>query len=491
MSSFIGIFIDIFRQLLWWLMEFAFMITDAMFDACKIIAGVNVFTDVANAMDYYTAFCTAFLGFFIMMRLMTRYVKSLGSEEEAQTLDPLKIIIRIGAAGLVLLLAPTIMKTFGNLLHTLVINIESTLGSETNFSNFLISLGGNGDSVTVQTITEAGINAKTEEFMSSTYLYFNETSNLLLTFVASIFSCYLMFMVAIQLGGRILSIIMKLIVAPWSISSLVEEKAEQYSTWAKLMIADLMANYLQLALLMLGCTTAMGIDYTSILEGASDIVISLAKLLTLIGCLAAVLNAPSGLSQLIGADLGIGSALQSLQTTSIAMGGLGSVMRLGGNAFNGAMYGAGRLMGGASVGSILGDSGGGAGGAPGGFTGDGNIVSERSMGGAIGQAFSEFNNAQETGQSPLGAAIGGLFTGGIPNVAKAFSSLNSSSGSVGNILSNPSYNPLQKAGRLVSKGVGWGAGRAYTSAVNHRYQQQMNKRPNYVARAQHQNGGKQ
>ena len=58
----------------------------------------------------------------------------------------------------------------------------------------------------------------------------------------------------------------------------------------------------------------------------------LAKILALIGTLFAVLNAPSGISQLIGSDLSVSSALQSLQTTMIGTSMLGTAGRMIGSA---------------------------------------------------------------------------------------------------------------------------------------------------------------
>ena len=79
----------------------------------------------------------------------------------------------------------------------------------------------------------------------------------------------------------------------------------------------------------------------------------LAKILALIGTLFAVLNAPSGISQLIGADLSVSSSLQSLQTTMIGTGLLGGALRTAGTAARdvGALsiYGGGRMMGGSSI----------------------------------------------------------------------------------------------------------------------------------------------
>ena len=68
-----------------------------------------------------------------------------------------------------------------------------------------------------------------------------------------------MIIISIQIGSRMLSMIMKLILAPWAFSSLVEDKADIFNSWCKLFLADFMANYLQRMLLVLGGTFVLSL----------------------------------------------------------------------------------------------------------------------------------------------------------------------------------------------------------------------------------------
>ncbi len=186
----------------------------------------------------------------------------------------------------------------------------------------------------------------------------------------------------------------------------------------------------------------------------------LAKILALIGTLFAVLNAPSGISQLIGSDLSVSSALQSLQTTMIGAGLLSGAGRiLESTAKDGgalATYGAGRMFGGSSIGKqIQAITSGGGSGNP--------LVSERAALGGIQGGFESMNSSNNPG---LGDFAAGFMTNGLPNIAKPISDINAQSGSFSSIMSNHDYSSIEKIGRAGLRGVGWGASRAYAAASN-------------------------
>ena len=183
----------------------------------------------------------------------------------------------------------------------------------------------------------------------------------------------------------------------------------------------------------------------------------LAKILALIGTLFAVLNAPSGISQLIGSDLSVSSALQSLQTTMIGTSMLGTAGRMIGSAAKDAgalaTYGIGRALGGSSLSQQAAYEGGSEGGNP--------LVSNRAPFGGIQGGLETMRNSSSHKAMNFAA---GFVSNGLPNIAKPISEINSSSGTFGNILSKSSYSSAEKAGRIGLKIAGWGASRAYSAA---------------------------
>ena len=210
-------------------------------------------------------------------------------------------------------------------------------------------------------------------------------------------------------------------------------------------------------------------------SGANVSISGLAKVFGLIGTLFAVLNAPSGISQLIGSDLSVSSSLQSLQTTMIGTGLLSNAVRSVGSLAKDAgaltTYGAGRMLGGSSIKKQLSA-----------ITGNGgnsmnSLVSQRAALGGIEGGLNSLNNSDSPSFSDFAS---GFLSNGLPNVAKPISEINAESGSFSSVMSNPSYSSLEKIGRTGLLATGWGASRAYASASNrvstigHRNQMQRN-----------------
>jgi len=255
-SGFFIIFVDIFRQLLWWIVSALFFLLDTMFDVCKSLAGYDLMAN-GRVWTYYEGFTSAFLGFFIIFRLMKRYLKAITDEEEMKHMDPIGILLKIASVGFAIALAPFLLRNIGRFTSLLIGSIESVMGSNnTSYSGFFLSSIGIKEGLTYSEITKVGINAKLED---GSYQYLDNMTDFLCIFISCVFSSFIMVIIAIQIGSRYLSMIMKLILAPWSISSLVEERSDSFSAWCKLFLADFMANYLQLLLLVLGGTFVLNL----------------------------------------------------------------------------------------------------------------------------------------------------------------------------------------------------------------------------------------
>ncbi|MBQ6217186.1 MAG: hypothetical protein IJK53_07355 [Erysipelotrichaceae bacterium] len=195
----------------------------------------------------------------------------------------------------------------------------------------------------------------------------------------------------------------------------------------------------------------------SIIFFSNEVTLSgIAKILALIGTLFAVLNAPNGISQLIGADLSVSSSLQSLQTTMIGTGLLGGALRTAGTAAKDAgalsVYGAGRMVGGSSILQQISNMASGV---------SSPLVSSRPVSGGFGEAVNSFSSG-----NGAGGFVSSLVSGGLPNIARAISSYNTESGSFSSIAKNSKYSGIEKITRMGSRALGWGASRAYAAASN-------------------------
>ena len=199
---------------------------------------------------------------------------------------------------------------------------------------------------------------------------------------------------------------------------------------------------------------------TTTVTGTGTTITGIAKILALIGTLFAVLNAPSGISQLIGSDLSVSSALQSLQTTMIGSSLLGGAARMIGSTAKDATalttYGVGRSLGGASiVKQMQSISSGNSQGNP--------LVSDRAT---LGGIQAGLNNLNESSSPSIGDFASGMISNGLPNIAKPISNINESSGSFNDVMRNPNYSGMEKVGRVGLKSIGWGSSRAYAAASN-------------------------
>jgi hypothetical protein len=483
--NFLKIFEDIFRWILWVLLKFLLFICDQLFMAVKSIAYFNILSE-SKVWAYFTGFMGAFLTLFIVFRVAKRYLRSIVDEEEAEHFKPDNLVLKLAAIGFLIAVMPFLLKTFGNLLSDLINKIETIfLVNSDNFSSILIGSSDIG-AANYKDIDLWDINEKTN---GGDYLHIPSLNTFLCMFIATVFSFYLMLLIGIQIGGRMLSMVMKLIIAPYSFSSIIDEKNDSFATWWKLFIADFMATYVQMILLLVGTTLILGLNFNA----GSAFASGLAKDIALIGALFGVLNAPNGISQIIGSDIGVSSALQSMQTTMMAAGISSSAGRLIGNAATfagaGATYGVGRMFGGASMksiaentlpgmktisGSIQGTAGGfsdGSGGVGTGGTSDLNLTMSESPG---QQASFVSDRSGMSGWSSipkgngLGDTLSNIKHSGAPNVAAAVSNFDKSNGTVRQMLNSGNI------GGVALRGATWGANKMYSASMN-RLQKGFNK----------------
>ena len=458
--GFLTIFEDLFRWLIWILLKFMLFICDQLYSAVKSIAYFDMMSD-ASVWTYYEGFMAAFLVFFIVFRVAKRYLKSLVDEEEAERFRPDNLLLKIASIGFLIVIVPFLLKSFGNLLSQLIDKIEVIFSVNSNdFSSVLISSADIGAG-TYNEIKGWDINEK----IGGDYVHIPDLNAFLCLFIATVFSFYLMMLIGIQLGGRLLSMMMKLIIAPYSFSSIIDEKNDSFTTWWHLFIADFMATYIQMLLLLVGTTLIMGFNFNA----GNAFTSGLAKDIALIGALFGVLNAPNGISQIIGTDIGVSSALQSLQTTMMATNITQSAGSFITNAATyaaaGATYGTGRLLGGASMKSIVANTipglttlSGSIQGGPGGW-GDGQN-SQTGGNADLNLTMKESSPQQPSFVSQTRGGVSGIQPNSGTMTSAAFNT------NVAKVVSNYANFGSNSALRTVAQGVSWGSNRAYGAAMN-------------------------
>ena len=457
--NFVNVFENIVRWLLWIILKLLFLLVDTLYDVIKAIAYFDILNENV-VWTYFSIFISAFLVLFIVIRLSKRYLKTLVDEQEADHFKADQLILKLAAIGLLIVLLPVILRAFGSLLSQLVSKIESIFNIDnSSFSSILINSIPDSN-INISEIDSIDITEKVHD----KYKYIPSLNMFLCLFIASVFAGYLMLLIGIQLGSRMVSMIMKLIIAPYTLSSLVDEKNDSFSLWWKLFIADIISNYLQMLLLIVGTTLILGFSFNA----GNDFTSGLAKDIALIGALFGVINAPSGIAQIFGSDIGLQTAMQNMTTITAGTQIASSAVRLLGGAASfaaaGAFYGGGRLLGGASRGSIA------SSGIPAMNTISGAISS---LGGGFssGQGNTEGSNSSlDLSMRETPAQQGSLISnrGGALGVGSgghdAFHNLGNMN--IARMVSNYSSSGGNKIVRTAAQVASWGGSKMYAASIN-------------------------
>ncbi len=330
---------DAFRNIIWMITSFCLGIMDLIYSVVERIAILDV-GDFGWIWTWFTAVC-AFLVLFLICRVGFDFFKAMADEDFRDKVDPVRIVKKVLVVAVIIGMLPIVLPSFSEFAGEMNAKVGDVLtgGKDMTPSSVIVSVGYNGDPIDYDTIN---INEKVDK----TYKYFPSNFDIMFTLVGSCIACVLYVFIAIQIGQRIFSLLMKILVAPFSVSSLVSFEENSFDTWVKLVVADLVTTWVQLAMLMLVLTGVVSVNL------GDDLIAAIAKVIFFIAGLMIVMNAPTGLAQLLGGDVGTGTALQQMQNLQI----VGQGMNMAGHAMNAAVtagaagvYGGGRLAGGVSM----------------------------------------------------------------------------------------------------------------------------------------------
>ena len=355
--------VELIRIGIWTACKFAFEMMDAVYDILRSLAGLNL-GDFQFIWKWWEGICV-FLTFFILIRVIIQYFKAMLDEDLLEKYDPLTTVKRIAVIAFIILFLPIMMDSFSEISSTLTVNIGNIVTGtdiESKPSQVLISVGYNntGSSVDLNSIDIEEIDINEIDSSTDQYALLPKTFDILFVFVTSIIAGIIFVFVAIQIAQRIMGLLLKILISPFALSGIVDPGDNTFSIWTRLCIADFLTTFFQMVLVFLVVSISAAVPLSN----------AIAKTLFFIGALMAVMNAPSGIAQLLGGDVGVGTAFQQAQSLLMLGTGLqvaGSAIASGSAA---GFYGAGRALGGESLinsGRALGDvvSGGSAGGGAG------------------------------------------------------------------------------------------------------------------------------
>lgn len=333
------IFIDIFRMILWAVTSFALWIMDSVYDIVMSIGLLDVFS-LDAVWSMWTALC-AFLAFFIIVRSTGLFFKIVTNEEKREKYNPIKVICGVFLISVIVFSLPTIVKTGNEIAVESLDNINLFVSTEgiddLNPSEIIIGEGFDYE--------EIDINTKEGQ----DYKYLPHLTDILLALAMAVFSAILFAFCAVMIAKRMFDLAMKLLISPYPISGLIDPEDQSFGTWIKLVIADLMGNFIQILAVYL----VLKICSTSVIKALP----ALTQSFILIGGLVMIIAAPTGIAQLMGSDIGAGNSLYQMMSLRGLTAGLsasgkaavGSIIGAGATAGAAAIYGAGRAMGGQSM----------------------------------------------------------------------------------------------------------------------------------------------
>ncbi len=375
-----GWFNDTIRSIMWDILHVILWLMNSTYDIMQKLFGLNL-NNFSWIWSWFTAL-SALLVLFIFIRLILMYMKTMWDDEAVERIDGFSILKRMVGIGFIMLLIPAGLPALSSMSADLTTKFPSMVNmSNTDPSDVILGAGltdmsvsiddaSNADTVAqlkadvglssedslLNYFTRDNINEKNSE---NKYKYFPDGGNLLLTGVLGGMAVYCFVFVAVQIASRAISLLFKIILAPYALSGLVDAKDTGTSTWFKLCVADILGNFFQMALVWLVLYACATVQLDALSKG-----------IFFIGALFTIMHAPAGVAQLIGSDIGTSAGIQSLAQlkafggalkTGVAAGGamLGAAGGAALTQASGAIYGIGRMRGGASMNpnSFLGGNG--------------------------------------------------------------------------------------------------------------------------------------
>ena len=323
-----------FRSIIWIFLGLVLKVVDYIYSIILQFFSLNI-----NQFPWIWTFFKiifAALAFFVLMRIAIMFFKSaMGDTERIDKLSGGMLFQRVLAIVITLSFIPILMPA----LNTFVAESAKALPqiavtSEVAPSDIIIEAGSANLKDNKLGETDTGIKLESGEHYidkinvsneginekdGGDYKYFKDTSNLVLSLILGGMCLYVFLQVAIQVIQRFVGILLKMVLAPYALSGLVDPDDQAASMWFKLCFSDYLGIYFQMATIWIAMLFA-----TNLPNNFSG----LAKGLAFIGALFSIIIAPSGVAQLIGADVGSQSGLQMMQQAQMLMGAVGTGLNI-------------------------------------------------------------------------------------------------------------------------------------------------------------------
>lgn len=352
------------RWMIWGLTSACLELMDVCYKLITQIATADFLTDPTVWQWYYTFML--FLGVLIVGRSLSVFLKFSFDEEFQEKVNAKHFINKFIGIALIIALLPVCLGFISQVSAWGIRNISMMVGTQSSsepstlvISAFMNTSNGefnqNGEWIQGNkvTYTRDDVDINAEGTGEDDYKFFNDISDLFILALIGITSAIMLVLNGVQIGKRSYSLVMKFIIAPIPISSLIVPGDETFSMWRKMIISDYLLNYVQTLMIMV----VMILSGSKILQDTSVWV----QIISLISGLLLLLSGIPELAKILGGDTSQGSVLQQIASFRMATRGMGhgalamaggAARSIGGGAkLIGAMgaYGMGRAIGGESI----------------------------------------------------------------------------------------------------------------------------------------------
>lgn len=151
------------------------------------------------------------------------------------------------------------------------------------------------------------------------YYFFPSYSSLFFGLMASVSALFMFLPICLQMAVRVIGMILKIMLSPYALSSLVDPESNSFKVWSKSLLSDLLLNFFQLYSMILIFTLYSSSDLDKAI-GATGYGMFV-KLFLFLGGLLAVVKAPAGITEIIGGgELGAASSAQGFMGLLAAAG---------------------------------------------------------------------------------------------------------------------------------------------------------------------------
>lgn len=356
-------FNEAIRSFLWLIASFILSLMDWVYNILLSFFALNL-DNFSWIWDIYWVLTSA-IGMFILFRVVFMFFHAYYDDQSAIDKGVGNTIVnRILMVGLIVTLIPIGLPILSKVVSnaTSIIDLDTTAAPsqiilesgcadfDDNFNSAITFNVPEGETA-LSVINADGINKKVD----GSYVYMNKTENILLVVFMSGMTIYVLVMIAMQIIQRMIGLLMKIIIAPYAVSGLVDPNDNSCSMWFKLCIADFMTAFFQMMMLWVVMYAASHFP-----EGWGV----LTKGIFFVSALFTILIAPQGIASLIGGDVGAQTGMQMMAQMHAMTGALSTASHLtmgafslsanaakqvAGGAFSLGTYGMGRLMGAQSL----------------------------------------------------------------------------------------------------------------------------------------------